>query len=280
MSTATQPQQYMRLQDRASVPMGPVQLSVTQLTKIWRHTDPQPHDLREVRITGTAEALSIQCYGNGKNVPLSSPAAQASVIFAVNPSSRDGMSFFAEFDFGHMISHYQGNVNLGLMVLAGFHDFRNGKGGSNYFSREFFYSVDDSLPQLSKPEFSSQAGGSKQLDTSSLLGFWHNTNRASLGIASIKISQHGGDLAIHAYGVGESGSSVDWGETTARVYAKDSASADAMAFSAVFNQGDIHCHFQANVKQGVLVVAYFTEFKDGSGRSNYFSREFYYKETS
>jgi hypothetical protein len=279
MSTATQPQQYMRLQDRASVPMGPVQLNVAQLTRIWRHTDPQPHDLREVHIVETAGALSIQCYGNGKNVPLSSQSVQASMIFAANPLSRDGMSFFAEFDFGHMISQYQGNVNLGLMVLAVFHNFRNDKASSNYFSREFFYSVDDLLPQPSSPATFAQTVGSKHLDCSSLLGFWRNTNQASLGIASIKISPRGGDLAIHAYGVGESGSNVDWGETTASVYAKDSASADAMAFSTVFNQGDIHCHLQANVKQGVLVVAYFTEFRDGSGRSNYFSREFYYKET-
>lgn len=278
MSTATRPQQYMRLLDRANVPMEPAQLSVAQLTRTWRHTDPQPHDLREVQIAGTAEALSIQCYGNGKNVPLSSQAVQANVIFGANPSSRDAVAFFAELDFGQMVSRYQGNVNLGLLVLAGFHDFKSSKAGSNYFSREFFYSVDDLLPQPPKPDFL-QTSGSQHLDTSSLLGNWRNTNRASLGIASLNIRQQSSGLAVRAHGVGESGC-VDWGETTASVYAKDCFSTDAMAFSTVFHQGAIQCHLQANVKQGVLVVAYFTEFNDGSGRSNYFSREFYYKETS
>lgn len=277
MSTATQPQLYMRLLDRTNAPMEPAQLSVAQLTKIWRHTDPQPHDLREIRITGTPDALSVECSGNGENVPLSSHAVQAGMIFAANPSSRDGMAFFAEFDFGHMVSRYQGNVNLGLLVLAGFHNFKNGRAGSNYFSREFFYSVDELLPQPAKADSSPSGGGSKQLETSSMFGFWRNTNRATLGIESINIRPHAGGLAVQAYGVGESGS-VDWGETMAGVYANDSVSTEAMAFNTVFHLGDIHCQLQANVKQGVLVVAYFTEFKDGSGRSNYFAREFYYKE--
>jgi len=267
----------MRLQDCASALSEQGPLGVGLLTKIWRHTDPEPHGLREVRIQGTAEALSIECFGTGALVPLSSPSRAASIIFAANPGAREGMSFFVEFDFGAMVSRFQGNVNLGLLVLAGFHDFKDGSARSNYFSREFFYSVPSLQALPSAADAPSQGAGSRQLDASSLLGLWRNTNHASLGIAAIEISDRGEHLGVRAYGVGESGT-VDWGEVLGPVYAKDCSSADAMAFSATFSSQGIRCHLQANVKQGVLVIAYFTEFQDGSGRSNYFSREFYYKE--
>ncbi len=276
MST-TQAQQYMRLQDCASAPSEQGPLSVGLLTKTWRHTDPDPQGLREVRIQGAAGALSVECFGTGGLVPLKFPLALASNIFAANPAAREGMSFFAEFDFGGMVSRFQGNVNLGLLVLAGFHDFKAGSSHSNYFSREFFYSVASSQATLPASDVPSQGAGTRQLDTSSLLGFWRNTNSLSLGIAAVEISDRGEHLGIRVHGVGESGT-VDWGEVAGPAYAKDCSSADAMAFSATFNSQGIRCHLQANVKQGVLVIAYFTEFKDGSGRSNYFSREFYYKE--
>ncbi len=277
MSTSIQSQQYMRLQDRAIVPPESGPLSVGLLTQTWRHTDPQASSVRQVIIQGTPEALSIECFGTGATAPLRSPAARASALFAASSASREAMSFFVELDFGYMASFFQGNVNLGLLVLAGFHDFKDGSDRSNYFSREFFYSVASPKAQLPTPHNPVHATGITRLDHSALLGFWRNTNSASLGVAAIEITDHGQEVGIRAYGVAESGT-MDWGETAGSVYAKDCVSPDAMAFSAAFGLTGIRCSLQANVKQGVLVVAYFTEFRDGSGRSNYFSREFYYKE--
>src|SRR5205807_2173375 len=270
----------MRLLDCTTPSAESKQLSVGQLIKTWRPTDPQPHVVREVRIHGTAEALSVEFFGAGASiVPSSFPVIRANSIFAANPSSREGMSFFAECVCGYMVSRFQGNVNLGLLVLAGFHDFKDGSAHSNYFSREFFYCAEGPQAQPSGLEAPITATGSRQLDVGSLLGRWRNTNSSSLGIATIEICEREQSLGIRAYGVGESGA-VDWGETLGSAYAKDCFSSDAMAFSSGFDSREIYCHLQANVKQGVLVVAYFTEFKDGSGRSNYFSREFYYKENS
>jgi hypothetical protein len=267
----------MRLQDRTIALPESGSLSVGLLTRTWRHTDPQPGSIGQVSIQGTPEALSIECFGTGATVPLRSPAARASALFAASAASREAMSFFVELDSGYMSSFFQGNVNLGLLVLAGFHDFKDGSARSNYFSREFFYSVADPETQLPTPDSPTHAAGSSRLDPSALLGFWRNTNRASLGVAAIEITDRDQEVGIRAYGVAESGT-LDWGETTGSVYAKDCVSPDAIAFSAASGSTGIRCSLQANVKQGVLVVAYFTEFTDGSGRSNYFSREFYYKE--
>ena len=38
-------------------------------------------------------------------------------------------------------------------------------------------------------------------------------------------------------------------------------------------------HLQANMSLGLLIIASFNMFKDGSGRSDYFCREFYRRET-
>ncbi len=51
----------------------------------------------------------------------------------------------------------------------------------------------------------------------------------------------------------------------------------AAAFSAVYDFGFEEVRLQANVKLGVLVVASFNRFRDESGRSNYFGREFFYR---
>jgi hypothetical protein len=278
VSTAIQAQLYMRLQDRHATPLEGGRLSVHQITNTWAHTDPEPHNLREVRISGGAEALRFECFGTGTLVPLHSVAVRASTIFAANPGSREGMAFFAELDFRHMVSRFQGNVNLGLLVLAGFHDFQDGSARSNYFSREFFYSGAGRQSESSNAGISGPGeGGSRRLDASALVGFWRNANAGSQGVATVEVTDRGEHVGIRAYGVGESGS-VNWGEVPGRVYAKDCSSSDAMAFSAAFSSEGIRCHLQANVKQGVLVIAYFTEFQDVSGRSNYFAREFYYKE--
>jgi hypothetical protein len=276
MAATSRPQIYNRLQDLVPPPAEAKPLTTTQLVGRWQHTDPQPHGIRLVRIAAT-DAVSFECFGSGGPLPTNSAPVLLNHVLAANPSSTDGMAFLAEIDFGFLSSRFQGNVNLGLLVLAGFHDFKNGSGRSNYFSREFFYSTAVEIDSLGQSFVADKGTGSSQFDSSSLVGLWRNTNSGSLGIPIIEISERNEGLAVHAFGTGEQGQ-VDWGETPAKAYAKDWLSTEAMAFSACFESQAINCHLQANVKQGVLVVAYFTIFSDGSGRSNYFCREFYYKD--
>lgn len=69
----------------------------------------------------------------------------------------------------------------------------------------------------------------------------------------------------------------DWGETAASLFAAETSSAEAMAFSAFYDFGFMETQLQAHVRQGVLIIAKFDRFKDNSGRSNYFSKEFFYR---
>ncbi len=120
----------------------------------------------------------------------------------------------------------------------------------------------------------------KPVQLSSILGVWTNTNPLGRGIESFVVSEKREQAYLRVYGSGAS-SAVDWGEVPVSVvYAKSSHSSEPMAFEARYDLGFMDIHIQANFSLGLLVMACFNCFKDGSGRSNYFSREFFHRETT
>lgn len=113
------------------------------------------------------------------------------------------------------------------------------------------------------------------VDPTPFLGVWLSTNSKTPGIAKLIITGDDDGLMVHAYG--SLGSSLcDWGEVRGAVFADGVTSKRGLAFSALYDFGFKVISLQAKVKKGVLVVASFNRFKDNSGRSNYFSREFFY----
>ena len=105
------------------------------------------------------------------------------------------------------------------------------------------------------------------LDLSALTGTWKNTNAASRGVVRLDIAA-GDALRITAN---------DWDATTAHAYSADGfESRHALAFNGTFKLADSEVRLQANIKAGVLVIAFLTRFHDGD-RSNVFTREFYYR---
>ena len=112
-----------------------------------------------------------------------------------------------------------------------------------------------------------------------LLGVWVNTNPPGPGVTKLIVSQEAGAPYIRIFGSG-SPSPIDWGKVPIEtVYTKDVNSAEPMAFDARYDLGFMDVHVQANFSLGLLVLACCNTFKDGSGRSNYFSREFFHRET-
>lgn len=110
----------------------------------------------------------------------------------------------------------------------------------------------------------------------SLLGRWLNTNSTTQGITRAILASKDGRVALHVFA--ENNPELrDWGEAAASVFAADSSSTEAMAFSAFYDFGLMETHLQGHVRQGVLIIAKFDRFKDNSGRSNYFSKEFFYR---
>lgn len=119
---------------------------------------------------------------------------------------------------------------------------------------------------------SATAPAAVRLDVSALTGAWHNTNRDTRGIARFIVTERAdGGVDVVSFGT------TAWPLTPATVYGDHLETREAMAFSAIVDLGYADVHLQANIKGGVLVVATFNRFRDGSGRSNYFMREFYYR---
>ena len=108
-----------------------------------------------------------------------------------------------------------------------------------------------------------------------LVGTWLNTNSATQGITRAILAIKGQQITLRIFAAGDP--TLDWGETDASVFATDTSSTEAMAFSAFYDFGFMETQLQAHVRQGVLIIAKFDRFKDNSGRSNYFSKEFFYR---
>ena len=157
--------------------------------------------------------------------------------------------------------------------------------------------VEDRLPaQATAP------GG--VLDPALLAGTWYATDHEASGVVRLELTPHDGTLFVRAFGAndgadsadgagsagsagsadavdgaqdGEDGEPYDWGEIEATSYGSSVTATDAMAFSAIYNFGFMVTVLAAYAKQGILVLDTFNTFTDSSGRSNYFSREFFHR---
>jgi hypothetical protein len=120
-----------------------------------------------------------------------------------------------------------------------------------------------------------QNGNGLRLD--SLPGIWLNTDSSTRGIVKVVTAVNGSELIVRAFGAGDP-DLIDWGEVGADyVYANSVSSRLAAGFIARYHFDFVEIHLQANWNQGLLVLASFTSFKDGSNRSNYFSRDFFHR---
>jgi hypothetical protein len=120
-----------------------------------------------------------------------------------------------------------------------------------------------------------QNGSALRLD--SLPGIWLNTDRGTRGIVKVVTAVNGFELIVRTFGAGDP-DLIDWGEVEADyIYANSLSSRVAAGFTARYHFDFAEIHLQANWNQGLLVLASFTSFKDGSNRSNYFSRDFFHR---
>jgi len=121
------------------------------------------------------------------------------------------------------------------------------------------------------------ARNEERLDLAPLLGTWVNTDVTGRSLAKVILSERNRQLIVHVYGVGEP-PGYDWGEVEAEaVYSTSLGAREAAAFTARYRFDFQDAQMMANLSQGLLVVATFGTFRDGSPRANYFSREFFHK---
>jgi hypothetical protein len=114
------------------------------------------------------------------------------------------------------------------------------------------------------------------LDLSSLLGRWTNTNTDTRGISHIVIGKDGDGLQVRVFGACAAGAR-DWGERRATAYAYRVAGDIVAGFELTYDFGPQEALVTAIHNRGVLVIHAYHRFKDGSGRSNYISKEFFHQ---
>ncbi|HEY2392086.1 MAG TPA: hypothetical protein VGK22_13020 [Candidatus Angelobacter sp.] len=113
-------------------------------------------------------------------------------------------------------------------------------------------------------------------DMSLLAGNWINTNTSPSFMRSLQLEPSGNQLIMRVTGA-EHGLPEDWGASGAQPFAENTASLQAMAFSASFDLGAVESLLQGYVVKGVLVIVSFTQVKDGRSRSSSFGKEFFYR---
>lgn len=115
----------------------------------------------------------------------------------------------------------------------------------------------------------------RALDHSFFWGVWQNTDAEAAGIIRVVFDDKAGALRMRVFGAGEP-EAIDWGEVEAEVFADNVDSAEGTKFAAVYDFDFMQVRMHGWVKLGVLVIAVFNRFTDGSGRSSYFDREFFF----
>jgi hypothetical protein len=126
-------------------------------------------------------------------------------------------------------------------------------------------------PALTEP-------ATRTLNADKLIGRWLNTNTTTKGVAEITIKQDGDQFYVNVSGVGSEGP-IAWPTARAEVLAnlEEEAGQRAVAFAATFEFGFMTAETYLRVNKGVLVIVLFNTFHDDSGRSNYVTREFFYR---
>ena len=121
---------------------------------------------------------------------------------------------------------------------------------------------------------SGQAGGGP-VDPSPLTGIWLNTDKRTGGITKLVLTQNDGGLMVRAFGACDP-APCDWGEVRGEAFSSGVGSPEGMAFTVSYQFGFMETFLAVYFKGGILVLDSFNTFNDDSGRSNYFSREFFH----
>ncbi len=266
----------LRLRDQVE-PERPVALDPAAFAGTWINTSGSTQGLSRLDLEVRGGELVVLSHGpqGGDQI-----AWEDSILYG-GIASPSPLAFTARREFGVYEGLLQGNLNLGLLVLGTYKTYPGGRIG--YFSREFF-AVQPALAPIAGRESKAAVneslfGGIEQpaaIDLEPMLGRWRNADAGSRGIAEIRIAEHHGGTGVRVHGTGARGP-VDWGDAEVEVCTcVDEAGVRTLSLLASYDFGFMESRLQLRIPGGTLALADLTKFKDGSGRTNYFTREFFY----
>jgi hypothetical protein len=119
-----------------------------------------------------------------------------------------------------------------------------------------------------------QTNSGGRVDLSHFLGTWINTYKQTGSIRRFILDENGEGYTIAVYvseGIG------DLGTVEVVPFAPKVDSREADGFMARYDFEFLEMSLAAYYTKGLIVVSQYTRFKDGSGRPDYFNREFFFK---
>lgn len=111
------------------------------------------------------------------------------------------------------------------------------------------------------------------LSLKNLTGKWQACNRGTRGLVRVVLGTKGDTLTVQVFGAC-SPTPCDWGVVAGIAYAENVSATDAIAFSATYVFSFKEAIVTGLLDNGTLIVETYNKFTDGSGRSNYYSREY------
>ena len=112
------------------------------------------------------------------------------------------------------------------------------------------------------------------MELGALTGTWINSNPDTNSIAVVKAADANGKLQLQITAVGPDGF-IDWGTAEADVFAATTDSKAGAGFTCRYDFGFAETRLQGMIMKGLLVLAQFHLFNDGSQRASYFLREYF-----
>jgi hypothetical protein len=105
-----------------------------------------------------------------------------------------------------------------------------------------------------------------------LIGTWKNTNHATNDIVEIIIAASGANISVQTFGACTP-TPCDWGSAPGIAYSANVGSSQAVAFSANYKFSFANVTVTGHHAGKFLELQTFTEFTDGSGRSNMYTTD-------
>jgi hypothetical protein len=106
----------------------------------------------------------------------------------------------------------------------------------------------------------------------SLAGTWANVDPATRGLVKVVIAGRGSAITVDAFGACLP-TPRNWGVVAGLAYASNVSTIPAIAFSAQYTLSFSHVILIGHLVGEELFVESFTQFTDGSGRSNLYSAD-------
>jgi hypothetical protein len=252
----------------------------------WFNTSPTTGEIARMVISEREGSLLLNVETAGSTKRIAWPETRA-IPYTASLGSPEVIGFDAHCDLTFMETHLAANIKYGVLVVQSYNRFKDGSGRGAYFTREFFHQNvihehglnrsapdDDRAPFMMASDIPSGGVQTAPVDLDKLTGLWMNTNRATQVIRELTLTKAGKAYELHAFGAG---APRDWGKVVVIPHAGDVDAHDAAGFFAVYDFDFMEMFLAANVNKGLLIIASYNTFRDGSGRSNYFSREFFYR---